>query len=455
MPGPVESIAHAVRTGDRTAREVVAGYLEVAEARNQGLNAFTELDPDGALRRADFIDDGPRTGSLCGVPIALKDLIDHTGHVTTAGSAFYRHEATVSATIVDRLEEAGAIIMGRTGLHEFAYGFSSENPWYGAVRNPWDRELAPGGSSGGSAAAVAAGMAPAAIGTDTGGSVRVPAALCGIVGLKATHGRIPLTGLFPLAGSLDTVGPLTTTTGDARLLYHAMKGFDRTDPWSAPVDDRPHRPRPLEELRIAVPMTWIGYVTTSDRTRRSFERFCDRLRGLGAIVEPVEAPRLVPDRALITLAAAEAAAVHREWFGDPTKPYGEDVRERLGLAMDVTLDEYTEALRWQAGLVQAARELFAGYDLLLTPTVGHPRKRIGVDTIEIDGSPIFYRGILSGFTSPVNVIRCPAISLPIIDDGTPPPAVHLVAAWWEEELLLGTGEALERSGLVASTPPPI
>ncbi len=454
LPGPVESIARAVRSGERTAREVVERYLGVAEARDPDLNAFTELDPEGALRQADLVDAGPRTGPLCGVPIALKDLIDHAGHVTTAGSAFYRHEATVSAPVVDRLEAAGAIIMGRTGLHEFAYGFSSENPWSGPVRNPWDRELSPGGSSGGSAAAVAAGMAPAALGTDTGGSVRVPAAMCGIVGLKVTHGRIPLTGIFPLAGSLDTVGPLTTTVGDARLLFRAMKGFDRSDPWSVPVDDPPRRPPVMEKLRMAVPSAWLRDVTTSDATLRSFAQFCDRLRRLGVTVDEVDAPRLAPDRALITLAAAEAASVHREWFSDPANLYGADLRERVGLATDITLDEYTDALRWRAGIVQAARELFAGYDLLITPTVGHPRKRIGVDTIEIGGSPIFYRGILSGFTSLVNVIKCPAISLPVVADGIPPPAVHLVARWWREDLLFGVGEALEGSGLVATVRPP-
>ena len=257
VEGPVESIVRAVHAGTRTAREVVEGYLETALARNPDLNAFTELDPDGALRQADRVDAGPRTGPLDGVPIALKDLIDHAGHVTTAGSGFYRKEPAVSAPVVDRLEAAGAIIMGRTGLHEFAYGFSSENPWFGVVRNPWDRNQSPGGSSGGSAAAVAARMAPAAIGTDTGGSVRTPAALCGVVGLKVTHGRVPLTGVFPLAGSMDTVGPLATTSGDCRILYRAMKGFDRSDPWSTPADTAPERLGSLEGLRTAVPVAWL------------------------------------------------------------------------------------------------------------------------------------------------------------------------------------------------------
>ena len=444
----------AVQRRERTAREVVEGYLQIAEARNEDLNAFTELDPDGALRQADLVDAGSRTGSLAGVPIALKDLIDHAGHVTTAGSAFYRNEAAVSAPVVERLEAAGAIIMGRTGLHEFAYGFSSENPWFGVVRNPWDHDLSPGGSSGGSAVAVSAGMAPAAVGTDTGGSVRVPAALCGVVGLKVTHGRVPLTGVFPLAGSMDTVGPLTTTSGDSRILYRALKGFDRSDPWSTPADAASARLRSLGGLRMAVPVAWLDSVPTSTATRHAFEAFCDRLRDLSFMVEPVEEPSLAPEPILVRLAATEGAAVHRRWFGDPTKPYGADLRERLTLAMRITTDEYTEALRWRAGAVQAAREIFAGYDLILTPTVGHSRKRIGVDHIRIGEVPIFYRDVLAGYTTLVNVLGCPAISLPVADEGIPPPAAQLVAPWYEEELLLDVGEALERTGVAVSMPPP-
>ena len=452
--GPVESIVRSVHDGRRTARQVVGCYLETAEARNPDLNAFTELDPEGALCRADLVDAGSRAGSLAGVPIALKDLIDHAGHVTTAGSAFYRKDAAVSAPVVERLEAAGAIIMGRTGLDEFAYGGSSENPWFGVVRNPWDRNLSPGGSSGGSAVAVSAGMAPAAIGTDTGGSVRVPAALCGIVGLKVTHGRIPLTGIFPLAASMDTVGPMTTTCADARLVYRAMKGFDRSDPWSDPRDQQGRRLRSLDRVRVAVPLAWLEYVPTSDEARTSFETFCDRLREAGPRVEPLRNQALVPDPIRVALSAAEAAAVHRQWIDDPDKPYGPEVRERVEAAMRTTTDEYTRALRWRAGRVQAARRMFSEYDLILTPTVGHSRKTIGVDGIVVGGKPRWTGDVLGGYTSLVNVVGCPAISLPLDDYGTPPPAVQLIAPWWEEELLLDVGEFLERTGLVASKPPP-
>ncbi len=454
VEGPVESIVRAVHTGARTAREVVEGYLGTAQTLNPDLNAFTELDPDGALRQADLVDAGSLTGSLAGVPIALKDLVDHAGHVTTAGSGFYRKEAAVSAPAVDRLEAAGAIIMGRTGLDEFAYGGSSENPWFGVVRNPWDRNLSPGGSSGGSAVAVSAGMAPAAIGTDTGGSVRVPAALCGVVGLKVTHGRVPLTGVFPLAGSMDTVGPLATTCADARLVYTAMKGFDRSDPWSDPMDRQGRRLRSLDRIRVAVPVEWLEWVPTSDEIRTSFETFCERLKEAGPRVEPVRDRSLVPDPIRVALSAAEAAAVHRQWIDDPDKPYGPEARERVETAMRTTIDEYTRALRWKAGVVQAARRMFSGYDLILTPTVGHNRKTIGVAEIVVGGKPHWTGDVLGGFTSLVNVLGCAAISLPLVDGGTPPPAVQLIAPWGEEEFVLDVGEALERLGLVASRPPP-
>ena len=454
MVGPVESIVTSVRGGSRTAREVVTNYLEIAEAKNPDLNAFTELDPAGALRQADSVDAGSRSGSLAGVPIALKDLIDHAGHVTTAGSAFYRNEAAVSAPVVERLKAEGAIIMGRTGLDEFAYGGSSENPWFGMVRNPWDRNLSPGGSSGGSAVAVAAGMAPAGIGTDTGGSVRVPAALCGIVGLKVTHGRIPLTGIFPLAGSMDTVGPLTTTCADARLVYRAVKGFDPSDPWSDPRELPGRRRHSLGRVRVAVPLAWLEWVPTSDAIRASFETFCDRLRETGPRVEPLRNRALVPDPIRVALSAAEAAATHRQWIDDPDMPYGPEVRERVETAMRTTTDEYMRALRWKAGMVQTARRIFSEYDLILTPTVGHSRKTIGVDGIVVGGKRHWTGDVLGGFTSLVNVLGCPAISLPLATDGTPPPAVQLIAPWWEEEFLLDVGELLERSGLVTSRPPP-
>ena len=194
---PVADQMELVRMRATTVREQVTAYLDRSEAAQDRLNAYTHIDRQQALLRAELIDRrlfaGDEVGPLGGATVALKDIIDQKGLVTTAGSALYRRVAKQSATLVERLEAAGAVVIGRTGLHEFAFGFSSENHWFGPVRNPWDTATSPGGSSGGSAVAVAAGLAGVAIGTDTGGSVRVPAAVCGTVGLKVTHGRVPLT----------------------------------------------------------------------------------------------------------------------------------------------------------------------------------------------------------------------------------------------------------------------
>jgi len=227
-------LAAEISRGEVTAVEAVEAHLAAIESAAE-LNAFTLVDSERALQRAADLDAmqaaGENPGPLAGVPVAIKDLIDHSGRLNTCGSSFYRETPGRSATIVERIEAAGGIVIGRTGLHEFAFGFSSENPWFGPVRNPWDPGTSPGGSSGGSGVAVSARLVPLAVGTDTGGSVRAPAALCGIVGLKVTHGRVPLTGVFPLAASLDTVGPMARTVADAALLYRVMAGDDPTDPW--------------------------------------------------------------------------------------------------------------------------------------------------------------------------------------------------------------------------------
>ena len=450
-------ISGRVRAGKASPRSIRTSCLEEAERLNPHINGFISLKD--TAREDDYVLPNPeRGGPLCGIPIAVKDLIDQAGRVTTAGSAFYRRRAQHSATAVSRLEAAGAMMAGRTNLHEFAFGFSSENPWFGPVRNPWDTALSAGGSSGGSAAAVSAGIVPAALGTDTGGSVRAPAALCGIVGLKVSNGRIPLDGVFPLAPSLDTVGPLTRTVGDARLLYRAMADPDSAVP-RPPGPASPPPPGPevgtLEGVRTAVPMAWLETIPVSRRTREGFEKFCDDLAGLGAEVRRVAAPELVPDRNIFTIVGAEASRIHREWLTDRGMPYGGDVEERLRAALAVTEEGHRAARTRRESLRVRAGELFADYHLLATPAVGHPRKTIGLNYMDIDGTPVFYRAVLSGFTALVNHLGCPALTLPLTAPGTPPPSAQLIAPWRREEMLLDAGIALEKAGLAGYRPPPL
>jgi aspartyl-tRNA(Asn)/glutamyl-tRNA(Gln) amidotransferase subunit A len=413
---------------DRVERALAAAHTGQAK-----LNTFTHLDDEAAMDRAAAMDAGPEKGvpigSLAGVPIGIKDLIDHEGRTTTAGSAFYRHEAERSSPVVSRLEEAGAVVIGRTGLHEFAFGFSSENPHFGPVRNPWDQGTSPGGSSGGSAAAVAAGIAPIAIGTDTGGSVRVPAALCGCFGLKVTHGRIPLDGVFPLAGSVDTVGPLASS----------IDGLDRS--YRALSRDRSDGSR--EDLRLGVPEPWVGRAPTNDEVGAAFEEAVSALGALGHQVTRIEMPGVLPAPELIDAIAGEVAEVHRG-FREEGLPYGADVAKRVDDCLDTGQDRIEAGRSWQRMIRSRFANAFEEVDLVLTPTTPVMRKVIGEDMI----GDRHYRAVLSWFSALVNHALLPAIALPLAGTGAPPVSLQAIGPLGSETALLDFGRTLEESGLV-------
>lgn len=449
----VGGIATAIKAGETTAVEVA--HLHLDRIGTSSTNAFTSVPTDRVLARAASIDArvaaGDDPGPLTGVPVALKDLIDQAGEVTTCGSGFYRGHPSDSATVVDRLEQAGAVIIGRTGLHEFAYGFSSENHWFGPVRNPWDLDTSPGGSSGGSAAAVAGALAPLGVGTDTGGSVRVPAALTGTFGLKVTHGRVPLTGVFPLAASVDTVGPLARSTADLAAAFEVMQGHDPADPWSTPDRAEPATRWPL---RIGLPTQWLAGGPLAAAVSDAFHRAVDDLADLGAEVIEVDAPTLEPWGELNALMGAQAARVHRSWLTDSTKEYGPEVAERLVLALDITSDQLTDALAWQSALKIATEKVFAGIDLLATPAVGATRKVIGDPIITVGGTDHPYRVALAYFASLVNHMHTPALVAPLSRGVGLPHSIQLIAPWGHEARLLDTSARGEAAGIFGFRPPP-
>ena len=428
-------LAREVTEGRRSALDAVEQALSRLQNSQDELNTCTLIDVEGAQARAVEIDRqiaaGDDPGPMAGVPVVLKDIIDQAGLPTTCGSGFYRQTAKRSAEVVERLERAGAVIVARAGLHEFAYGFSSENPWFGPIRNPWDTSTSPGGSSGGSAVAVAAAMVPVSVGTDTGGSVRVPAALTGIMGLKVTHGRVPTRGVFPLAPSLDTVGPLATNAADLALGYAVMAGVaasSLTRAWTG--------------LRVGLPRQWLeGPTQTPVQTR--FDRAIDELVDLGAEVVAITDPEIAPWGMIQELAGAEAAHIHRS-FREAGQPYGDEVAQRLDAASRVTAEKYQEAQTWRARLVEAFAAAFSQVDVIATPGVAALRKVIGDD--QIDGQ--HYRPVLSWFSALVNHAGTPAVALPLLGDTSPPVSLQLIAPWWEESLLLSLAAATEEAGLV-------
>lgn len=452
-------IAAQVRTGRITASEVVARSLDAAEQSHGDLNAFTLIDPAGAMSRARAIDKlvevGTDPGPLAGVPIALKDIIDDAGMPNTAGSSFPTSLATHSATVVRRLGAAGGVIIGRTGLHEFAFGFTSENPWFGAVRNPWDTTTSAGGSSGGSAAAVAAGITPIAIGTDTGGSVRVPAAMCGIVGLKVTHGRIPLTGVFPLVESLDTVGPLGRSVGDVALAYQSMAGDEASDPWSVMVEVEGPRTIDVRTTKLGVVRQW-RFPPHSDEVADGLSVFVERCRNIGMTVETIDAPSLTPPSAVYLAIGPEIIAVHGERYSSHPERYGADVAARIEQAAEGTSQDVLEAQRWGAQARSAISRLHAaGFSALVSPTVGSLTKTIGVDTVSVKGGQVPHRDALATFTAPINRIGVPALAMPVTSTPRQGVSVQLVGPMWSEARLLAIGAALEAANVTAVAPPPI
>ncbi len=438
------SIAADVLAG-APARAGVAAAIEMAHADQ--LNAFMEVDDSAA-------NVSPAIGPMAGVPIAIKDIMHHAGHTTTCGSKFYRHEATDSATVIKRLEAAGAVIIGRTGLHEFAFGFSSENPWHGPVLNPWNRSTSPGGSSGGSAAAVAAGIVPVALGTDTGGSIRVPAGLCGIYGLKSTHGRVPITGVFPLIESLDTVGAFARNIGDLATTYRVLAGYDNADPWSVP--DSVAVPRPISRLgglRVGIPQPWVESAPMESAVRRAFEHAIAALEGIGASVTEIRNPFFSTPGMIGPTLAAEVAALHGEWFNDPTKEYGPDVAERIAVALATPLNEIVDANRWRSALTNTFLETFDHVDVLITPTVPARVKQIGQDAMTFDGQDHFYRKVFSWFSSLVNHAGLPALAAPLVGPGDPPPSLQIIGPPWSEDRLLEIGQRLEDHNIVGFRAP--
>lgn len=392
-------------------------------------NIFTAIEDDVVAN--------PTSGPLQGVPVAVKDLIDQEGRVTTCGSAFYRETPTQSATAVSRLESAGAFIIGRTGLHEFAFGFSSENPHFGAVRNPWDPATSTGGSSGGSAAAVAAGIVPLAVGTDTGGSVRVPAALCGCYGLKVSYGAIPLDGVFPLVPSIDTVGPIAESATVIDAAYRVMSG-----------DTNP--PPELKALRFGVPQPWYDEGPLAADVDAAFRGALEALRSMGHEVNPIHMPDVLPDRRINFALAREVTAIHRDYRAQGM-PYGDDVSARLDEAAAVNDEQAEEGMRWQHTIRSRFADALATVDLLVTPTVPAMKKEIGEDLI----GGVHYRKVLSWFTSIVNHALLPAIAFPLAGTGAPPVSVQVIGPHGSDLALIAVGTSCAEAGLAGFTTVPV
>jgi aspartyl-tRNA(Asn)/glutamyl-tRNA(Gln) amidotransferase subunit A len=427
----INDFARKLRARETSALAATEACLERIEAENPRLNAFILVMKDEARRQARDADReiaaGRDRGVLHGAPVSVKDLFDVAGTPTTAASRVREgHVATNDATAIARLRQAGAVLIGKTNLHEFAFGTTNEDSAFGPALNPHDTTRSPGGSSGGSAVSVAAGMALATLGTDTGGSIRIPAAACGIVGLKPALGEIPTDGVVPLSGTLDHVGPLTANVLDAWHLFHALVGRPATRPLTAP---------PAARLRFAVPRRYFCDLL-DDEVRDRFERALETLRRAGARVEDADLPhadQVVPIYLHIVL--SDAAAYHAPTLDTMSDRYTAPVRLRLEMGRYILAEDYVRALAGRETLRREVNAVLAAHDALVLPTLPIPAPPLGASTLSVGSRDEPVRNLMLRLTQLFNLTGHPAISIPCGRTSTALPCGIQFAAQQTDQLL--------------------
>jgi aspartyl-tRNA(Asn)/glutamyl-tRNA(Gln) amidotransferase subunit A len=420
---------------------VVDRCLDEIARRDPAINAFILVMADEARAAARAADEeiaaGRYRGPLHGVPVSIKDLFDVGGTATTAASRVRQnHRADADAPTIARLRSAGAIIVGKTNLHEFALGTTNEESAFGPVHHPLDPNRSPGGSSGGSAASVLADMAYASLGTDTGGSIRIPSAVCGLVGLKPGFREITARGCVPLSSSLDHVGPICRSVADARLLYEVLRD-------STPADSSPVA-RPVSGMRLGVLRDYFTAVL-DPQVASAFNAACDRISDAGAVLEDVSVAHsgdIAP--VYLHIALSEAAAFHAKALESRGEDYTPTVRQRLEMGRYILAEDYVRALRGRDVLRQEVNAALDGRDALLLPTVPVPATRLGATTMKVGTSEESVRNITLRLTQLFNITGHPAITIPCgrTVEGLPIGA-QLVGSQGHTSTLLDIADALE------------
>lgn len=454
--------AAAVRSGQRRAAEIVDATLADIALRNARTNSFTEVTAARASAEAAAIDAavaaGRDPGPLAGVPVAVKNLFDLEGITTLAGSKIEkgRPAATRDAFLVRRLRDAGAVVVGALNMDEYAYGFTTENAHEGPCHNPHDLSRIAGGSSGGSAAAVADGLVPITLGSDTNGSIRVPSSLCGIFGIKPTYGRLARTGSYLFAASFDHLGPFARTLEDLALAYDALQGADPEDhaqQWRAP--EPVVGLSGVDGLRIAVADDHFA----RNGHAEAFAAVEIMARALGA-TRRVTIPEAARGRAaafLITM--CEGANLHLPDLRSRAADFDPGTRDRFLAGALLPAHWLQQAQRVRAAYRDLALKVFDEVDVVLTPATPYVAPRIGQATIVVDGQEIPVRPNLGVYTQPISCIGLPAMAVPLADPGAAgapggmPIGVQLIAAPWREDLLFRVADALARAGVAAAPIP--
>jgi len=452
-------IAGAVAEGRTTALAVVEDALARIAARNPTLNAFTTVTAERARKRAGVIDTAvakkQRIGTLAGVPFAVKNLFDISGLATVSGSRINRTypPANRDAALIERLEANGAVCVGALNMGEYAYDFTGENIHDGPSRNPHDTTRMTGGSSGGSGGAVAGGLVPLALGSDTNGSIRVPSSLCGIFGLKPTYGRLSRARTFPFVGSLDHLGPFARSVHDLALSYDLMQGPDVDDP---ACTDRSPEPtlaqldRGLSGLRIAVASGYFARGRTEEATK-ALELVANAV-GAGEEVEIPEAHRARAAAYVIT--ASEGATLHLNRLRRQADDFDPAVRDRLFAGAMVPATSVIKAQQFRRWYRECVLELFKTYDAIFAPATPCTAPKIGQQTFLLDGVETLVRPNMGLYTQPISFIGLPVVTVPVPLKPMPI-GIQVITAPWREDIAFRIAHALEQRGVVAAPRPAI
>ncbi|MFV8816283.1 AtzE family amidohydrolase [Haliea sp. E17] len=454
------AIGAAVNAGELSAVAVTEANLAAIAQRNAELNCFTEVTAQRALARAAAIDArvaaGEQAGPLAGVPFAVKNLFDIAGITTLAGSKILAGSppASADAVLVRRLENAGAVLVGALAMGEFAYDFTGESQHYGACRNPWDTARMSGGSSSGSGSATAAGLAPISLGSDTNGSIRVPASLCGLFGLKPTYGRLPRTGTFPFSDSLDHLGPLARSAGDLALAFDCLQGFDAGDPACADkpaLASLPALDQGIAGLRIGVAE---GYFDCRD--------FPEAGAAVDTVASALGAQTRLPmtgadegRSAAYLITNAEGAALHRQRLQTRLPDFDADTRDRFLAGSLWPAGWYVRAQAVRRWWLDQMLAVFREVDLVIAPATPCCAPLVGTRTLNVRGEEQLLRPNLGLFTQPFSAIGLPVVSVPLLSPASGLPiGVQLVAPPWREDLCLRAARALELQGVTLAGGPP-
>jgi aspartyl-tRNA(Asn)/glutamyl-tRNA(Gln) amidotransferase subunit A len=451
----IREAAEGLRRRRFSAVELTTNTLARIERFNSTLRAYLTVTGEQALqqaRQADAeLESGKDRGPLHGIPLAVKDLFYTRGVHTSGGSPIYRNFVPdYDAFAVARLQSAGAVMLGKLNMHELAYGITSANPHFGAVLNPWNKKHSPGGSSGGSGAAIAAGMAYGALGTDTGGSIRIPASFCGTVGLKPTYGRVSRSGVMPLSWSLDHVGPLTNSVRDSAVLLNAIAGHDRADESSSRhpvVDFVPDDHCQVRGLRVGFPENFFFERLDGD-VELCVRGAIARLESLGADVRPVKLPDIGAVNAVArVMLLCEASAMLEPHLADRGQ-FGADVLALLDQGRLLPATDYIHAQRLRKRMQREFSQVWSSVDCLIAPTTPNTAPRVGDTTVKLGGREEDVRLATTRLVRSFNLLGLPALSMPcgLSTDGLPV-GLQIVGPPFEEATILRVGAAMEDGGV--------